>query len=297
MIYLGSKYKICPRCGASVTLEHIKLEDGEVQMCELEKDALLFSDGDKECDCPFCGATFVIWDAEWDRYSPTVKHIPYGITEIGSGAFRNCCNLAEVHIPPTVVVIGGSAFHSCYSLKAIIIPDSVLYIGDRAFVFCSALEKVTLPKSIVVINEYTFDECRALSEVNIPDSVTEIDLCAFCGCLSLESIHIPDRVEHIGSCAFSECENLINISIPESTTIANSAFACPFDKGPKFYSSRSLDGTTDMRSLPKYTPPKPRVYEKYDYGDNDFSCWSDYYYVFWVIAAVFIIFRVVISCS
>ena len=173
-----------------------------------------------------------------------------GVTNVGSGAFKDCRNLKSVSIPDSVTCIEGMAFLNCMSLEDVKIPDNVTRIEGRAFSGCEILSNVVIPKSVTFIGEYAFCNCRrAFTEITIPEGVTSIGESAFQGCTSLTSVTIPDAVTsikkgtffscsslenvnlgngvtEIGSYAFYHCDSLTSIAIPESvTSIKSGAFS------------------------------------------------------------------------
>lgn len=77
----------------------------------------------------------------------TAAVLPDGLKIIGSYAFADCCELAEVNIPSGVEVIYHNAFREC-GISSIIIPESVKEIGYNAFWGCRQLRKITLPESV-----------------------------------------------------------------------------------------------------------------------------------------------------
>ena len=167
--------------------------------------------------------------------------IPAGVTRIGKGAFKECCEtLKSVTIPEGVTHIEEGAFASCKILAEITLPDSLVYIGDEAFMGCNACKEIAIPDSVTYIGHSVFSEwklvkikipsqikripqhccfgCKFLKEVAFPDAATHIGKGAFFGCENLEKITIPDGVTHIEEGAFQSCENLKEITIPDSVS-------------------------------------------------------------------------------
>ena len=198
-----------------------------------------------------------------NRYAYTDKIkklvIENGITVIGSEAFEDCENLADITMPNSVVQIKESAFAGCKKLEGVIIPESVTEIGSWAFSNCGRMESIYIPKNVEYIGTYAFtgiiseitvadenkyynskNNCNAIIETAtdtliigcgktiIPDDVTKIGDYAFGGCSGLINIIIPEGVTKIGDGAFHGCSSLTSITIPESVTwIGNGAFyAC-----------------------------------------------------------------------
>ena len=159
--------------------------------------------------------------------SSTLKSvvINYGITSIGSSAFKDCENLEAVTIGNSVTSIGYSAFYDCTSLESIMIPTGVTNIGKYAFKNCKALEELVIPDKVETIGFGTFYGCENLKKVTIGSGVTSIKSSAFENCKSLEEIVIPDKVETMGSYTFYGCENLKKVTIGSGvTSIGGQAF-------------------------------------------------------------------------
>ena len=127
------------------------------------------------------------------------------VTNIGTYAFRGCCNLSSITIPNKVRYISNFIFMDCYSLSSIVIPKSVYTIQTYAFQNCYSLSNITIPKSISSVSNYAFHSCYSLSSITIPDKVTSIGTYAFYNCYSLSSITIPNKVTSIGTYAFYGC--------------------------------------------------------------------------------------------
>lgn len=100
--------------------------------------------------------------------------IPYGVTEIGSEAFKRCNNLKTVAIPPSVLAIGASAFEACKNLTCVNMTDSeddsIIKIGECAFAFCESLISLHIPDNTVVGN-YCFIGDMNLSDLSKGKSV------------------------------------------------------------------------------------------------------------------------------
>jgi basic membrane protein A and related proteins len=76
--------------------------------------------------------------------------IPPGTLVIGTGAFADCTNLAEIVIPDGVAAIGSLAFSHCSSLESVTVPGSVTAIAADAFKYCDKLTLVVTAGSLAI---------------------------------------------------------------------------------------------------------------------------------------------------
>ena len=137
--------------------------------------------------------------------------ITYGVSSIGSYAFRDCRSLESVTIPNSVTLIGPAAFEGCSSLTSVTIPNGVKSIQPELFAGCISLTSVTIPNSVTAIGRSAFNGCSSLKSVTIPNSVKTIYMDAFSSCKSLTCVTIPSSVTRIGEVAFTWCDNLTTI--------------------------------------------------------------------------------------
>ncbi|MEE1171814.1 MAG: leucine-rich repeat protein [Ruminococcus sp.] len=143
--------------------------------------------------------------------------IPYGVTEIGVGAFT-CYGLNEVTIPDSVVLIDTYAFNGT-PLEKIKIPKSVETIGEQAFWKCSNLESVTIGTGNganqygTTIGKDAFGYCENLTSLSLGENVVHISEGAFRYCSNLKSVTIPNSTKVIDTYAFIYCTNLEHIKI------------------------------------------------------------------------------------
>lgn len=123
--------------------------------------------------------------------NPFVKefNVPYGVTSIGIGAFRNCENLRCVTLPTTLESIGRCAFEGT-GLESITVPSKVKIIEENSFA-CSKLQRVILKRGVETLETYAFRKCQELQEVYIPSSVKKLySFCTFGDCKQSMRIYL-----------------------------------------------------------------------------------------------------------
>ena len=126
--------------------------------------------------------------------------VPEGVTEIGEGAFRDCCGLTHIQLPPSVTAIGSGAFHGCKKLERIDLPPSLKRIENQAFWGCSSIREIVIPDGADLDYPEVFC-CNKLERINIPSSVTEFPVTAlFIPCPNLRYI---DQAEGEGVSTYS----------------------------------------------------------------------------------------------
>ncbi len=124
-------------------------------------------------------ADFTYGKAPWyqDIYDSGIRCliIGSGIKTIGSYAFADCTDLAEIIVPDGVISIGDGAFQQNSGAKRVVLPPSTVYIGHSALRDCSALTSVSLPDSMSSrLFLDMFEGCTKLKSVDIPDGITDI---------------------------------------------------------------------------------------------------------------------------
>lgn len=117
----------------------------------------------------------------------TYRDLP--VTAISGFAFQNC-DITAVTIPASITTIGTAAFTECTELAEVTFEGSELEsLGDFAFGNCTSLTEIALPDGIPAIGSFTFSGCNYLTTVTIPASVTEIRDSAFNMCNRLATIN------------------------------------------------------------------------------------------------------------
>lgn len=183
----------------------------------------------------------------------TLVKIPDIITDISSGAFKNCKGIERIIIPNSVTYIGSNAFCGCENLVRINIPDCLTEIGSTLFYGCKNITHIDIPDSVTEIGEKAFFGCEKLESINIPDSVTKIKKLAFYGCKNLKNVNIPQSVTKIEDNAFLKCEkNKITFSNPtieyhESAIQCSSGFDIEHtDNGLKLFRYCGIETIIDV---------------------------------------------------
>lgn len=165
-----------------------------------------------------------------------IVRIPRGVTEIEDFAFQDCQELKTVTIPGSVTNIGIGAFSECCGLTAFRVDernpvysaaDGILYDKEQNVLLVCPPGKagaVRIPDGVTKLEHFAFCGCFRLTGVTIPESVTEIGAHAFAGCRALTCLAIPAGVTGINWEAFC-CTDLTELTIPDGVTgIAVGAF-------------------------------------------------------------------------
>ena len=147
------------------------------------------------------------------------------VTNIGSYAFKDCCELANVALPNGVTDIGDYAFSACVNLANVSVPDSMMTIGACSFSGCTSLDNVILPSSITNIGTSAFSGCSSLTRVSVPPCVSSLSLTFPAAYQRLNTVIVDDGVTNIASRMFAGCSGLVQVAMPSSiTTIGEDAF-------------------------------------------------------------------------
>ena len=142
------------------------------------------------------------------------------VTEIATGAFKDCASITSITLPATLEKIDAFAFVGCTRLEGVAIPAGVTAIGNSAFYGCSALKTLSFAEDVQIskINANAFTNCTSLEAVVIPASVRTIELGAFYGCTKLASVTVSEGVEVIEKQAFQNCNALAELVLPSTIT-------------------------------------------------------------------------------
>lgn len=164
------------------------------------------------------------YSAPWNGNTVYRVVVHPGVTTIGSDAFYDMKEIAEVQLPDTLIEIGSDSFFYCSALTEITIPSSVVEIRYGAFAGCTGLESIVIPGTVNVGDE-AFANCTGLTEVILGDGFTHLSNEVFSNCASLKTVILPEGLKTIGTGTFTACPALTEITIPSTVTeIHSSAF-------------------------------------------------------------------------
>jgi hypothetical protein len=152
--------------------------------------------------------------------------LPVGLTFIDGFAFGFCESLESITILNTITEIGTGAFSDCANLAIVEfeVDSNLATIQTEAFKNCENLTDINLPIGLTEISDGLFYGCTNLI-INMPDNIIHIGENAFAYCTNAQSAIIPRSVTSIADGAFYGCENMIIIEIPGSvTSISDNAF-------------------------------------------------------------------------
>lgn len=223
--------------------------------------------------------------------------VPETVIEIGSWAFEDCENLAEINLPSTLERISGNTFKNTafeldsnnwdseflyidnYLLKGsdqitgdVIIKDGTKIIADFAFNYNENITSVTIPSSVKSIGIYAFTECTNLSSVSFNEGLEVISSGAF-EYTAIDEITIPNSVKSIDSWAFS-CTNIESFNVTANVeSLSGNAFsgctslkAITVDSNNKYF--YSVDGILFEKSEFSFLGDTLAVYPSSKEGES-----------------------------
>lgn len=144
------------------------------------------------------------------------------VTTIGSGAFGNCSNLANVELSNELEVIDNSAFYLCSKLAITELPKSLTKIGSQAFYMCSNVALTELPSGVTSIGDSAFYGCSNLTLTSLPSGLSGLSSGTFQNCTNLALTELPDGIQGIGNNAFQSCSNITLTALPSALTYIGS---------------------------------------------------------------------------
>ena len=100
-------------------------------------------------------------------------NFPRSVKTIASNAFKNCAGLTYVtfHEDSQLTNIQSGAFRQCKNIYDIALPESVTTIGENAFRDCVKLATVKIPYNVSTISAGAFQNCNDLEYVSISDTL------------------------------------------------------------------------------------------------------------------------------
>jgi hypothetical protein len=240
------------------------------------------------------------WSAAFVRAGITSVTIPDTVKVIGQFAFGWNNELTSVIIPASVTEIWSGSFPACPNLAITVeegnphysSEDGILYtnvitipfLGILAYTdneehtilhsWPSASGSVTIKEGVTKIYAGAFYHNYNVTSVTIPSSVTTIDDDSFTAS-NLKSITIPQSVTEIGQGAFSAV-NLTSITIPASVKyIGDSAFrsntnltSITVESGNLYYEAEGGILYTNIKDMSRYWNENNNEFSEYIYTDN-----------------------------
>ncbi len=184
----------------------------------------------------------------------TYNSIEYGVTSIGSSAFRNCKSLTSISIPNSVTSIGSYAFYECSSLTSISIEattpptlmdgwlgySGMIYIPDNTlsaykeawgtdYIFVNSENTLTIyVETPGTLSDKIFDAGQRpafVTTLTVTGSLNDDDFtCMRETMTSLVDVDLSDITNTTGV-KFNNKSNLVKILLPENlTSIGSYAF-------------------------------------------------------------------------
>jgi hypothetical protein len=152
--------------------------------------------------------------------------LPYNITHIPKGLFKNNKTLEYVFIPSKVTEIEDSAFEGCEALKHVEFGQDFtsLKIGSKAFKKCVSLQEVVLPKNTTIIGEEAFMNCKELDTLLLAFETEKILSKAFYGCVHLMKMVFPPKVHYFGDDIFYNCHSVEEVYLCAKEYMNNGEF-------------------------------------------------------------------------
>uniref|UniRef100_I5AUY3 Ig-like domain-containing surface protein n=1 Tax=Eubacterium cellulosolvens (strain ATCC 43171 / JCM 9499 / 6) TaxID=633697 RepID=I5AUY3_EUBC6 len=128
------------------------------------------------------------------------------ITEVASGAFKDCKNITSLEITASVETLNCCLFGTDGSsaLVNLKLPEKNIALSEPSevsdsdghsmkpgpFAFCENLKKIEIPEGTTTIPAYFFGGCSGLQEITLPPFLKEISMDAFADCSSLKKVVI-----------------------------------------------------------------------------------------------------------
>ena len=203
----------------------------------------------------------------------TSYDIPETVTNIGTGAFKDCEKLPNIVIKPAVLSIGSYAFNGCTSLTGVTFEEceealslgyneagaGSAYLGKGMFFDCP-LESVFIGRSLsyktnMQYGYSPFANSATLQTATMGKGATTISANLFYGNHKLKTVTISETVISIGSSAFLNCDIISDLLLPNSLeTIGDYAFSgCSLLSGLIFHPALKSIGNYAFRGCTNFT--------------------------------------------
>ncbi len=192
--------------------------------------------------------------------------IPYGVTKISDGDFKNCHFITSITVPNTVTSVKAagvySLFEGCSKLmelidktdlslgnyangNALVHKESSKIVNNNGYEFITDIKgnhylldytgtetELVLPSDYngepYSIKEYAFSLRNNITSVTISEGVKSVGEYAFANCYNLTNVVLSNGITAIESHVFRGCIGLTSITIPNSVASIgyNSFYAC-----------------------------------------------------------------------
>ena len=175
----------------------------------------------------------------------------YKVTEIANGAFENNTTITRATVPDSVVKIGSKAFANCSNLAEISLGNGVTEMGEYSL-SASGIRSIQFPASLRTVGDYILFNCDNLIALEVDCQVSKLPRCFASDCDSLRSVKLGANITDCESYAFSFTPRLMSLYVSENygkDSFENTAFAfsgmqneeatlyCTYNTAVDFYSS------------------------------------------------------------
>ncbi len=143
--------------------------------------------------------------------------LPDELITVGSRAFYNCQNLADITIGTACYDIGTKAFHNTAWLTNA--ENGPVYIGRVLYSYQGTMtdgQELTVKYGTAAIAPYAFDGRALLKAIYLPVGLKTIGACAFLDCTALETVRMPSSVKSIGNLAFFNADNVTFLGVSDA---------------------------------------------------------------------------------
>lgn len=172
-------------------------------------------------------------------------YLPYNVTKIGAGAFKDNTSVKEVVFTDSVSEIGDYAFYGCENLESLKINSKIESVGSFAFDGTKWLKDY--PSEFVIMGSTLIRYKGTASEVVVPSNVTKIGDYAF----EVKSkdiasrVYVPASVEEFGKECFFLYKSADNV-YPDLLICKGSKAQEYLDKNKIDYEIAGLYGDADL---------------------------------------------------